>query len=231
MLRRLEAIQPEEFKSKMIPFVNDVTVGWDLSEISREEVSELISTVIHRLVQNDTTIPDHIWNSWIYVFGFDNDRKRFKSLKDFGDIQSKNRMESVKKFLLESERLVQGLQEKEHVERLYCFLLDSTHSSADIFVLLNHYLLVPKRLRGIRAWTKFLTKLLYYKDSPMDTILTLVYKMIVDDNLIPPRQLEMVFGRYVQQYSSKSLSPSASDILSKLNERNLMHNIIICMFF
>jgi ribosomal protein L16 Arg81 hydroxylase len=223
-------MKPEDFKSKMIPFVNDVTVGWDLSEISRDEVSELISSVIHRLVQNDTSVPDHIWNSWIYVFGFENDRKRFKSLKDFGDLQSKNRMESVQKFLLESENLVQNLLEKEQVEQLYCFLLDSTKNSADVFVLLNYYLHIPKRLRGIRAWTKFLTKLVYYKDSPMDAILTLVHKMIVDDKLIPNKQFETIFGKYVQQYSSKSLSPSASDILFKLTERNLMYNAILCKF-
>jgi hypothetical protein len=227
MLDRLLSIQPQEFHRKIVPFVNDVTVGWDISEISKSEVSEFMTIVIKKLAEQDIAIPEQIWNSWMYVLGFDDDKGRFKSLKDFGKMNIENRMESVEKLLDESKDLILGFQDKEHIDGLYCFLLDSTRNCSDVYLLLNRFISLPSRLCGRNAWHKFLAKLLYYKDSSIDLVLDLVYRMMVLENVIPTTELILMLKKYMLKNQTRGLSPSGADILNRLDSKNELYNVML----
>jgi hypothetical protein len=232
MLQRLESIQPQDFEKCMVPFVNDVTVGWDISEISSTEVSEFLSIVIRKLERQDITIPEQIWDSWIYVLGFDkHDNGRFKSLKDFGKWESVNRIPLIQKLLVESKDVIFSFRQRKQIDSLFCFLLDSATSSLDVWILFDEFSKLPTRLHGPLTWFKMVGKLLVYKDTSLDVILDLFFKMMCHDQITPSAELVSLLRTFVLCSDTQGLSPSARDVLHRLHNKNEFYNIMIgCIY-
>lgn len=187
-LERLGRYDRIECQKSIHLLTNDITVGWDINQITTNEVSELFAAISKKMLKFNLAIPIQLIDSWIYVLHFPEEHKGIKTLKFIGrslNLTKEQRINSIKKLLHNLDGMFDDVpvESQGFVQEFFTYLLESAYCKEDVLVIFDAFL--DLNLDNSEFWSITMAKLLQLKDSPVELISSLFHRMAVIDKCEP----------------------------------------------
>jgi hypothetical protein len=236
LMKRLEKFTNKDLATEKITveYINDITVGWDIDEVSYSEVIELLRRLAKKMLQENIEIPNHLWNGWIYVILMNEspEKSRIPSFKYLGrpnSIPQTEKIRAIDIFLNDMDVFQESNSFAiNQVNRLFNFLLEFETCSSDVNVLLRGFLKFDQNLRSSLIWEKIIVKFMYYKCLPFEDIIELLRIMILDEEKVPSDHFAPVLKHWIYE-NRNTYNSFSSRFIDRIGftKLNTLNNLLI----